>query len=292
MKTILVGGRQARGPTHYAHIGDLYWWLYYLNGGDFQDKAYLWESDRTEPSVIGWSLLSPQYQAFDVSAHPVHSKGEQARRMLLWTELKTRDLVGEQMGSDLCTMWVAEDDAGLITHLESQGFSRSDYHMHYMIRELRGPAPEPQLPQGYRVRHVFGMEEVDKRAAVSYAAFGSSLPLDAYTRRYLRFMRSPAYVPGRDLVSVTPDGQFVTFCIYWIDIVNQVGLFEPMGTHPDYRRRGLARAVLETGLERMKAEGMTKATVCVAFDNPAAQKLYTSMGFHIARRVWTYVKNL
>lgn len=294
MKSVLIAGLGAGGPTHYAHVGDLDWWLFYLAEGDFQEDVYLWEDEESDRGVIGWSLLSPQYKAFDVFVHPAHVDGELAGRMFQWTELKLRDIVGGQAGSKLNTMWVAEDDQGLISRLENQGFRQSDYHMHYLRRELGGPVSEsePQLPSGYRARHVLGTEEVDKRAAVSRAAFESSLPTDAYTRRYLRFMGSPAYAAHRDLVVEALDGQFAAFCIYWIDDVNRIGLFEPVGTHPDFRRRGLAKAILESGLQRMKAEGMETAVVCVESENSAAQRLYHSIGFHLVRKIRTYVKQL
>jgi GNAT superfamily N-acetyltransferase len=37
--------------------------------------------------------------------------------------------------------------------------------------------------------------------------------------------------------------------------------FEPVGTHPEYRRRGLARAMLLHGMHRARAAGSTQMTV-------------------------------
>jgi ribosomal protein S18 acetylase RimI-like enzyme len=57
--------------------------------------------------------------------------------------------------------------------------------------------------------------------------------------------------------------------------------FEPVGTHPDYRRLGLARAMTLHGMHLARAAGATHATVvCVgAPGHPAARGLYYGVGF-------------
>jgi ribosomal protein S18 acetylase RimI-like enzyme len=61
--------------------------------------------------------------------------------------------------------------------------------------------------------------------------------------------------------------------------VNKVGLFEPVGTHPDFQRKGLGKALLTEALRRMKAEGMETAIVSTYVDSPAANRIYESVGF-------------
>jgi ribosomal protein S18 acetylase RimI-like enzyme len=293
MKALLVAGRAAGGPTYYVHVGDLDWWLRYLNqGDDLRQVLYLWDGQRRGADLVGWSLLSPRVRAFDVFVHPEEGCTERAEQIWAWTEGRMIELVREQGGDDVRTMWVSGHDAILIALLEHRGFARSDYHLIYMTRSLDEPIPEPVLPPGYHLRHVAGTHEVAQRAAVSHAAFGSSLPLDRYRERYLQFMRSSAYTPELDLVVAAPDGRFGAFCMCWLDNVNRVGLFEPLGTGPDFRRQGLGTAVLCEGLRRMRERGMTIAMVCVEHDNPAAQRLYSSVGFHALHRIFTFAKKV
>ena len=61
--------------------------------------------------------------------------------------------------------------------------------------------------------------------------------------------------------------------------MNRVGLFEPVGTHPDFQRKGLGKAVMLEALRRLQKQGMEQAIVCTAHDNAAALRLYTSIGF-------------
>ena len=79
--------------------------------------------------------------------------------------------------------------------------------------------------------------------------------------------------------SITPDGAYVAFCIIWFDHLNRTGLFEPVGTHKDYQRRGFGRALLLHGLQQMADAGMEIASVAHFGDNAAARGLYQSCGF-------------
>jgi ribosomal protein S18 acetylase RimI-like enzyme len=105
-------------------------------------------------------------------------------------------------------------------------------------------------------------------------------------------MRSPVYEDERDMVVTAPGGRIAAFCIYWLDPVNKVGNFEPVGTHPDFQKRGLGKAVLLESLRRMKAHGMETAIVCTDEGNEAAEKLYEAVGFRGVNRLRLYTKRI
>ncbi|MGH2522481.1 MAG: GNAT family N-acetyltransferase, partial [Anaerolineales bacterium] len=207
-----------------------------------------------------------------------------------WTVNNAAALARKLGQTDIRTFWVVEDDAALIELLRQDGFERRADPMVYFTRSLAGPVPEPVLPEGYSLRYVAGEHEAQKRAAASHGAFGSRLPFDSYWPRYRGFMQSPVYGAERDRVVVAPDGRFAAFCIYWLDPINQVGLFEPVGTHPDFQRQGLGKALLLESLGRVREGGMTSAIVCTNHDNPAAVRLYESVGFQATHRLWLYSK--
>jgi RimJ/RimL family protein N-acetyltransferase len=51
---------------------------------------------------------------------------------------------------------------------------------------------------------------------------------------------------------------------------------------PAYRKRGVARAVFRTLLERARMqEGLEQIVLTVAVDHPAAKRLYQSLGFEV-----------
>jgi mycothiol synthase len=292
MRSILIQGRQAGEPTYYVHVGDLNWWVFYLDQeDDLRQRAYLWER-RRDGVVVGWALASPRFSAFDLFVHPEIWDTGQAESMFTWAEERAGDIVRERGGTSLQTVWVSEHDTRLIAHLNSRGFNRSDDHMICLQRSLDRDLPQPALPHGFSVRHVAGEHEAFQRAAASHAAFSSSQPLGRYQQRYLAFMRSPVYTPQLDLVAVAPDGRIAAFCICWLDGVNRVGSLEPVGTHPAFQRRKVGTALLQAALRCMLEHGMTIASVCVESANDAGQALYHSAGFRPLFKLYTFTKAL
>ena len=85
------------------------------------------------------------------------------------------------------------------------------------------------------------------------------------------------YRADLDCVAGDPDGSLVAYCLAWLDDANRVGELEPVGTHPDYRRRGLASAVCLFALKRLKEEGATLGIV-YSIAGSEATALYESIG--------------
>ena len=102
---------------------------------------------------------------------------------------------------------------------------------------------------------------------------------EEHAAEYAQFDGSAAYNSERDLLVCAPDGRSAAACTIWLDPVNGVGLFEPVATHPDFRGRGLGKAVMPEGMRRMKTAGMERAIVGFEPNNRAALALYTSLGF-------------
>jgi mycothiol synthase len=293
MRQLLVQGRQADNGSYYIHIGDLNWWLYYINAAHNPwQHIYLWEGRHTGDVLRGWALLSPQGGAFDVFVHPRLRGSLPAWQMYTWAEERAAAILRSHGKDELRTIWVSSADDLLIGHLERRGFSRSPHYTYQYRRRLEGPVPVPELPEGYHVRRMAGERELNTRAAASQSAFASPMDAEGYRRRYLGFMRSPVYRPELDIVAIAPDGNIASFCNGWLDFSNRVGLFEPVGTHPDYQRLGLGRAVLAEGMRRMMAYGMRDVIVCAESGNMPAQGLYQRAGFQPERRLLTYTKPL
>ncbi|MEZ4617399.1 MAG: GNAT family N-acetyltransferase [Caldilineaceae bacterium] len=142
--------------------------------------------------------------------------------------------------------------------------------------------PTVGVPAGFTVRGVRNPDDGRRRAAVTYAAFGSDDDWEAYAAAYAQFVGSAAHDGEHDLIVVAPDGRGAATCTIWFDPVNGVGLFEPVATHPDFQGQGLGKAVITEGLHRMKLAGMTRAIVGFDPNNKAALALYTSLGFSAA----------
>jgi ribosomal protein S18 acetylase RimI-like enzyme len=109
---------------------------------------------------------------------------------------------------------------------------------------------------------------------------------------YHNFARhAPSFRQELDLVAVAPDGTFAAYVGIPYDEANRMGIFEPVCTHPDHLRLGLARALMTEGLLRLWQIGATEAIVATG-DMVAANGLYTAMGFTEAYRNYIWRKEL
>ena len=103
-------------------------------------------------------------------------------------------------------------------------------------------------------------------------------------------MQSPVYVPEHEIFVIAPSGDVASYCIIWTDELTKIGHFEPVGTHPDFRGKGLGTSLLYEAFRRLKAEGMEEADLCTNSDNLPAIGLYEKAGFRKTKRLLTYVK--
>jgi ribosomal protein S18 acetylase RimI-like enzyme len=136
---------------------------------------------------------------------------------------------------------------------------------------------QPVLPAGFRFRTA---DEAGSDAAVR-AHLDAWAPSGYTAESYAGVRQTAAYRGDLHILVEAPDGTMASSTIMWFDEANKTVEFEPVGTHPDYRRLGLARAMLLHGMNRARAAGATHATVvCLgAPGHPAARGLYYGVGF-------------
>ena len=101
------------------------------------------------------------------------------------------------------------------------------------------------------------------------------------TEGYQGVRRTATYRADLHLLVEAPDGTMAASTIMWLDEANKTAEFEPVGTHPRYRRRGLGTAMLLHGMHLARAAGATHMTVaCLgAPGHPQALGLYYKVGF-------------
>lgn len=92
-----------------------------------------------------------------------------------------------------------------------------------------------------------------------------------------RLLQCPLYDPSLDLAVETDDGEVAGYCLCWFDPVTKVGLVEPVRVEDAHQRRGLARAMLTTGIDRLARRGAER--VKVSWGSEGAGALYQGVGF-------------
>jgi mycothiol synthase len=265
IQRILSEGLAGETHRYYIHPGDLAWWVYHVDPR-YPDHLSTWIQGET--GFVTIDSLPPH--EISVFTRP----GIDRMQLIRWAQ--------QRLGERGEVGWVSDDDRELADELQADGYQPEHVNRSYQW-DLRGDSPDPKLPAGWSLRAVAGEHEANLRRAASHAAFESNMPSAMHLRRYIDFMRSPPYVPQRDLVAVAPSGQIASFMVWWADD-SGIAQIEPFGTHPDYQRRGIGRALIYHGLAEMKAAGMHKCRVIT--DEPrAATAFYEGVGFDDVGRI-------
>lgn len=168
---------------------------------------------------------------------------------------------------------------------QDQGLAEID-----RIRPLDKPIPKPTLPDGFKIRSVDIIEEFQKYQDAQAAVF----PHCKYmTLEQAEIYKSASfYNPELDLAVIAPNGQFAAFTTLRIDPVSRITEFEPVGTHPNYRRKGLAKAIIYYGLKLLKKYNPTLISIPGSVAREEVIRLYDSVGFTDKINVHLWQKTL
>lgn len=279
MRRLLVETYARTGSPSYCTVGDLDWWRCTANAPDEITHARLW-FDGERLAGFAW----PGKEQVDLMVHP-DSLGCEPE-MAEWAEGVWAARLEPPKRFHL---WSWAGDAQRNAWLAARGYRRAAEFFSFHDLDLAAYTPEVRLPDGYRVRSVYGAEDVAARVDVHRAAFH---PSRMTVEKHRAVMQAPTYRPELDLVVEAPDGAFAAFTIVWLDAQNRMGLFEPVGCRPEQQRRGLARAAMNEGLRRLQAAGARVAHVVSWMDDSAGAMLYKSIGFTLADRVYKWDKDL
>lgn len=292
MQVLLMAARSATDDWRYAHVGELMWGFFmvacHLNP---QASIRLWHDDTGK--LAGYAILGED-PSFDCQVLPAQERSGIETEALAWAETRITELRrhdAQRWGGPLVS-GARQDDARRIAFLEQHGFRYSgEFAEVNMLRSLDEPIPEAALPTGCQVRAVLAdAREIANRAAAQREVWQPWTVGNVSDDDYAALMRLPGYRRELDVVAVTPDGTIAAYVNGWVDPVNRIGDFGPVGALPAYRRQGLTRAALLEGLRRMQAAGMDRVCISTGETNTPARRLYESVGFRIVNRYLDYVK--
>lgn len=291
MLDLLMQARAQTSDWGYAHVGELLFDFFmvacHLNP---QEHIRLWHDDASK--LVGYAMLGED-PAFNWQVLPAYEWSGIEDEAWAWMETRLADLRQrdvELWGGNLVS-GSRQDNTKRIAFLEQHGFH---YHGRFAevntLRSLDEPIPEPVLPAGCRICSMAEITEVADRAAAYREVWQPWSVGNVNDDDYTYFMQLPGYHRDLDIVAVAPDGVIASYVNGWIDPVNRIGDFGPVGARPAYRRQGLTRAVLLEGLRRMKAHGMNRVCVSTGISNTPARNLYESVGFRVVNQYLDYVR--
>jgi len=291
MQSLLMEARSRTDDWRYWHVGELMFAFFmvacHLNP---QEHIRLWHND--EGKLVGYAVLGED-PSFDWQVLPEYEWSGIEAEALAWAETRLAELRlrGAKEWSGNLVSGARQDNAKRIAFLEHHGFRYSgEFAEVNMLRRLDMPIPELTLPEGYHVRELAETGELSERAAVQREVWHPWTVGNVSDDDYAYFMRLPGYHRDLDVVTVTPEGVIAAYANGWIDPVNRIGDFGPVGARAAFRRQGLTRAALLEGLRRMQTRGMERMCISTGVANVAALRLYKSIGFKVVNKYLDYVK--
>jgi GNAT superfamily N-acetyltransferase len=255
--------RRASGTGGIWEAADLQWWSRYERSEQHDQVFWLDAADEPIGAILltDWVhslqcdvLVLPDGPGFE---HVGFERGEFERTVWRTALDRVRDL-----GSVAVEFPVRDDNAVAVRELAGGGFRLGEERLVSCWLEAGRRPPVSALPPGYRLR---SRAEILDSPHHLIPRNGSAVAQ--------RLEMCSLYRQDLDLLVEAPDGQVAGYGLFWADPVTQVGLVEPMRTEEAHQRRGIARHILTTGLDRLAALGCERLKVGNDID------LYLGAGF-------------
>jgi mycothiol synthase len=244
----------------------------------FEENVFLWETESGQIAAV----LHPEDRGhIFLQIHPEFCTSILEEEMIATAE-KYLAVIGRD-GNRKFWVWIDSQNKPLKEILTRRGFERNEqaWPLEYKHRRsLDEPMPDVPFILGYTIRALGDRLELLERC---YAAGLGLRQNDVNTARknrdhpewYRSLQSAPLYRRDLDIVAVAEDGSIAAFCTIWFDDVTRTACFEPIATVPAHRKRGLARAIMIEGMQRLKHMGC-KVTFASGLSE-AANALYFSV---------------
>lgn len=278
---------------------------------DKEHDIRLWED--ADSKLIGFGQLSIPESGeiidgfLTLKVHPtVRGEGIE-QEIIAWAQRRMR-LVGTKRAVNVKLLSCERaEKTERIAILESCGFTVNRYFFR-MERSLTEAFPKPELPAEFTLHSPlspqFSGKVGQRRFLEAWVEMFNQTFIDHWNHHELTVEQAeheisdPNYRPDMDLVAIDPDGTFAAFCDCFIHPEenehkgSKEGWIGGLGTRRGFRKRGLGRAMLLSGMQRLQAVGMDKALLAVDAENPSgATRLYESVGFRKVHTNIVFVKD-
>lgn len=244
----------------------------------FTNRAQLWRNEQGR--LVGFIIR--YYSSTHLQILPDHRFLEE--EMLAWAE---RHWSGEKQ----CLQTHAfQHDRYRQSLLAQRGYKDRGVSAYIRVYDLQKEIPSPTLPPGFKIISMAENASTAERIDLENKIWGRTDMDEAW---FAGKSSAPTYSSDWDLVVVSPEGKQVASCLVWVYEQTQSAEIEPLGTHPNFRRMGIARAMVLETMRRLKACGIRYLYIGSDPDpDYSANHLYASLDPAEMYLERVYVKNL
>lgn len=183
-------------------------------------------------------------------------------------------LMIEMNGKNKVLLRIAKEFDKAVTIAKERGFIKENWEEIMCGMDISNKL-DVKLPDGYKIvsrNSITSMERSDAhRLSFGYEA-------DEALRKncadgFDEMMLQADYKEELDLFVINPTGEVVSFSNVWFDEYNKIAILEPVGTIKSEQKKGLGRAVINEGINRVLELGANKLFV------GSDQEFYKRIGF-------------
>ncbi len=238
-------------------------WYYasrYLEPGEyFSRHCHLWKIENGELAsflVHYYSMVWPQ----------VSVNRQIENEMFAWAE---RHWAGEEAEIQTLVYDWDHERQELLTRRGYENLGAvEDVRIYNLSREMAGSA----LPEGFRFSNMAEYQNSKAYIDLENSIWGSGLTEDWFRGK----SSAPSYLPELNLLVVSPDGRLAAYSLVWLYPETETAEIDPLGTHPEFRKMGLAKAIVLESFRQMRQRGMRYGYIASETDDPILRKFYAS----------------
>lgn len=149
----------------------------------------------------------------------------------------------------------------------------------------------------YSIRHLRSGDE-PQLTALQNLAFSAAWGFKPNTTEEIVYRVHLSSCTPEEVLMAYRRGRPVAYC--WTRILvyematptMRAGEIHMIGVDPDFRKKGLGRIILLSGLHHLKRKGIAKVVLAVDSEDPIARGLYESIGFNETTKMLWYEKKL
>jgi GNAT superfamily N-acetyltransferase len=173
------------------------------------------------------------------------------------------------------TLYVNEFDSDLEQIATEAGYAKAVDRPQITARlDVATTSLTYSLPDGFRLTDRRQSNDLRRINRVLWRGFNhEGPPPEKYVAPRADVEKAPLYRDDLVVMAEAPDGDFASYCGVWHEAATGVAYVEPVATDPDFRRRGLGKAVVLEAIRRAADVGATRAIVLSGLE------FYRAIGF-------------
>jgi hypothetical protein len=157
--------------------------------------------------------------------------------------------------------------------LAQRGYKNQGAIEDVRIYDLSKVYTDVSLPPGFRITSLAEFGHYPERIDLENKIWGASLDETWFRGK----SSAPSYSYDWDLIVISPEEVMVAQSLVWLYPKIRSAEIDPLGTHPDFRKRGLSKALVLESFKRMREKGSRNAYIASETQDQVVSHLYASL---------------